>query len=49
MVDTSWHNFVVKLEYKLKAQGKYLVKQDQWFTRSKVCHSCGHKMKEMPL
>ncbi|WP_413282883.1 RNA-guided endonuclease TnpB family protein [Vibrio sp. MA40-2] len=49
IADASWHSFVVKLEYKLKEQGKHLVKLDQWYASSKTCHSCGHKMKEMDL
>jgi putative transposase len=40
---------VAKLEYKLKEQGKHLVKLDQWYASSKTCHCCGHKMEEMPL
>jgi putative transposase len=47
--DASWHSFVVKLEYKLKEQGKHLVKLDQWYASSKTCHCCGHKMEEMLL
>jgi len=47
--DASWHSFVVKLEYKLKEQGKHFVKLDQWYASSKTCNCCGHKMEEMPL
>jgi len=49
IADASWHSFVVKLEYKLKEQGKHLVKLDQWYASSKTCNCCGHKMDEMPL
>ncbi|MGL4833882.1 MAG: RNA-guided endonuclease InsQ/TnpB family protein [Shewanella sp.] len=49
IADASWHSFVVKLEYKLKEQGKHLVKLDQWYASSKTCHCCGHIMEEMPL
>ncbi len=49
IADASWHSFVVKLEYKLKEQGKHLVKVDQWYASSKTCHCCGHKMEAMPL
>ncbi|MBB1466088.1 IS200/IS605 family element transposase accessory protein TnpB [Vibrio sp. SG41-7] len=49
IADASWHSFVVKLEYKLKEQGKHLVKLDQWYASSKTCHCCGHKMEEMSL
>ena len=49
IADAAWHTFVNKLEYKLKEQGKYLVKLDQWYASSKTCHCCGHKIEEMPL
>ena len=49
IADAAWHTFANKLEYKLKEQGKYLVKLDQWYASSKTCHCCGHKMEEMPL
>ena len=49
IADASWYSFVAKLEYKLKEQGKHLVKLDQWYASSKTCHCCGHKMEEMPL
>jgi len=49
IADASWHSFVVKLEYKLKEQGKHLIKLDQWYASSKTCHCCGYKMEEMPL
>ncbi|MFA0402978.1 RNA-guided endonuclease InsQ/TnpB family protein [Vibrio sp. 10N.222.52.C12] len=49
IADASWHSFVAKLEYKLKEQGKHLVKLDQWYASSKTCHCCDHKMEEMSL
>lgn len=49
IANASWHSFVAKLEYKLKEQGKHLVKLDQWYASSKTCHCCGHKMEDMPL
>ncbi|WP_119298791.1 RNA-guided endonuclease InsQ/TnpB family protein [Vibrio cholerae] len=49
IADASWHSFVTKLEYKLKEQGKHLVKLEQWYASSKTCHCCGHRMEEMPL
>ena len=49
IADASWHSFVAKLEYKLKEQGKHLVKLDQWYASSKTCYCCGHKMEAMPL
>tara|TARA_Y100001970_G_scaffold294258_1_gene449305 strand:- start:3771 stop:4913 length:1143 start_codon:yes stop_codon:yes gene_type:complete len=49
IADASWHSFVIKLEYKMKEQGKHLVKLDQWYASSKTCHCCGNKTEEMPL
>jgi len=49
IADASWFSLIRKLEYKAKAQGKHLVKIDQWFASSKTCSYCGHKMDSMPL
>ena len=43
IADASWFSLIQKLEYKAKAQGKHLVKIDQWFASSKTCSCCGHK------
>src|SRR5690554_4856128 len=40
IADASWFSLIQKLEYKAKAQGKYLVKVDQWFASSKTCSCC---------
>ncbi|MGA4494572.1 RNA-guided endonuclease InsQ/TnpB family protein, partial [Vreelandella venusta] len=45
----SWFGLIQKLEYKAKAQGKYLVKIDQWFASSKTCSCCGHQVDSLPL
>lgn len=47
--DAGWHGFLTKLEYKATAAGVHMVKLNQWFASSKTCHSCGHKMPEMPV
>lgn len=47
--DAGWSGFITKLEYKAAEKGVHLLKLDQWFASSKTCHSCGHKMPEMPL
>ncbi|WP_036768340.1 RNA-guided endonuclease InsQ/TnpB family protein [Photorhabdus australis] len=47
--DAGWHGFITKLEYKAAERGVHLVKLDQWFASSKICHCCGNKMTEMPL
>lgn len=49
IADASWHGFVVKLEYKAKEKGTHIVKLDQWYTSSKTCHCCGHRVEKMPL
>lgn len=40
--------FTTFLEYKLKEQGKQLVKIGKWFPSTKKCSSCGNE-KEMSL
>lgn len=47
--DAGWSGFVAKLAYKAELAGVHLVKLDQWFASSKMCHCCAHKMPEMPL
>lgn len=49
IADASWFSLIQKLEYKAKAQGKHLVKIDQWFASSKTCSCCGYKMESLPL
>ncbi len=49
IADASWFSLIQKLEYKAKAQGKHLVKIDQWFASSKTCSCCGHKVDSLPL
>ena len=41
--DNGWGSFLSYLEYKLKAQGKRLVKVDRWFPSTQLCHVCGVK------
>ena len=40
--------FTTFLEYKLKEQGKQLIKIDKWFPSTKKCSCCG-KEQDMPL
>lgn len=49
IADASWFSLIHKLEYKAKAQGKHLVKIDQWFASSKTCSCCDHKVDSLPL
>ena len=46
--DNGWGMFTTFLEYKLKEQGKQLVKIGKWFPSTKKCSRCGNE-KEMPL
>jgi putative transposase len=41
VADNSFGAFVSMLDYKLKEQGKQLVKVDKWYPSSKTCSHCG--------
>lgn len=41
--DNGWGMFVTFLQYKLKEQGKRLVKVDKFFASSQLCSCCGYK------
>lgn len=47
--DNGWGMFVNMLDYKLKEQGKQLIKIDKWFPSSKTCSNCGAVKNELPL
>lgn len=47
--DNGWGRFVSFLAYKLKEQGKELVKIEKWFPSSKTCSACGRKKDELKL
>jgi len=47
--DNGWGMFVTFLDYKLKEQGKVLIKIDKWFPSSKTCSSCKTINKELTL
>ena len=49
IADASWYSLIQKLVYKATAEGKHLVKIDQWFASSKTCAGCGYKVEQMPL
>ena len=36
--DNGWSMFIKMLEYKLKSQGKQLIKMDKWYPSSQLCH-----------
>lgn len=49
-MDNGYGTFLNMLEYKLTDRGKYLVRVDEWFASSQICHSCGTvhpKMKDL--
>lgn len=46
--DNGWGMFTSFLRYKLKEQGKQLVKIDKWFPSTKTCSECG-SVKDIPL
>ena len=48
VTDNGWGMFTTFLQYKLKEQGKCLIKVDKWFPSTKTCSSCG-AVKEMTL
>ena len=41
VADNGWGMFTSFLQYKLKEQGKQLVKIDKWFPSTKTCSKCG--------
>jgi putative transposase len=41
VLDNGFGQFVSMLDYKLREQGKQLVKIDKWFPSSKMCSECG--------
>ena len=43
--DNGWGMFTTFLAYKLKEQGKQLIKIDKWFPSTKKCSYCGTKKK----
>ncbi|EQB07138.1 transposase IS605 [Sphingobium quisquiliarum P25] len=48
VADNGWGMFTSFLQYKLKEQGKQLVKIDKWFPSTKMCSKCG-SVKEIKL
>ncbi|MWJ28305.1 IS200/IS605 family element transposase accessory protein TnpB [Halomonas sp. ZH2S] len=47
--DAGWGEFVRQLEYKAAWASRQVVKVNQWFPSSKLCHGCGHKVEKLPL
>jgi len=47
--DNGWGAFTQMLDYKLKDQGKRLVKISKWYPSSKLCYNCGVVKTELSL
>jgi putative transposase len=48
VADNGWGMFTTFLQYKLKEQGKQLIKIDKWYPSTKTCSNCG-SVKEVKL
>ncbi|MDY7043250.1 transposase [Virgibacillus sp. M23] len=48
VAENGWGMFTSFLQYKLKEQGKQLIKIDKWFPSTKTCSSCGNTQ-PMPI
>ncbi len=48
VADNGWGMFISFLQYKLKEQGKQLIKIDKWFPSTKTCSHCGNTQ-PMPM
>ncbi len=47
--DNSWGMLTTFLDYKLKEEGKSLIKIDKWFPSSKMCSHCGNVKQNLQL
>ena len=47
-LDNGYGMFTTMLGYKLRYQGKQLIKVDKWYPSSQICSDCGNKQK-IPL
>ena len=46
-LDNGWGMFTDFLEYKLKDQGKQLIRIDRWYPSSQLCSKCGYQNPEL--
>jgi putative transposase len=49
IADASFGGIVRQLEYKCEWYGRVFVRVSTWYPSSKLCNTCGHKEKDMPL
>jgi len=49
VMDNGYGIFLSMLEYKLKGEGKTLIKIDKWYPSSKTCSQCGHVKESLLL
>jgi putative transposase len=49
IADMSFYEFRRQLEYKTARRGGTVVVANRWFASSKICSTCGHKLKSLPL
>ncbi|MDO5532891.1 transposase, partial [Sutterella sp.] len=49
IADAAWGKFIGMLAYKLRREGKVLVKIDTFYPSSKTCSCCGFKLPELEL
>jgi putative transposase len=47
--DSGWSKFLAYLRYKAEWYGRTFVQVDKFFPSSKLCHCCGHKIKDLAL
>lgn len=48
-MDNSYGRFLEFLDYKMRAQGKQLIKINRWIRSSQTCHRCGYVNKALTL
>lgn len=43
IANCSWYEFICELQYKARWYGKTIIKNDNYFPSSQICHICGYK------
>ena len=49
IADCGWSIFTTLMDYKAPRNGKTIVKVNQWYASSKLCHCCGYKNEKLTL